>query len=80
MRNLLQAKLKGFVSYGGSIDNETKGDNKQIKTFTDRITVQNARIDLQVAAYKQQFVDIQQLLDQAQQQQSMIQSFASYGA
>ncbi|HTY60331.1 MAG TPA: flagellar filament capping protein FliD, partial [Bacteroidota bacterium] len=78
--NLLQAKLKGFVSYGGSIDSETKSSNKQIKSFTDRITLQNARIDKQVAAYKQQFVDIQQLLNQAAQQQLMINSFASYGA
>ena len=77
--NMLQAKLKTFVSYGGSIDSETKASNKQIKSYTDRITTQNARIDLQVAAYKQQFVDIQQLLNQAGQQQLMINSFASYG-
>jgi flagellar hook-associated protein 2 len=77
---LLQAKLKGFVSYGGSLDTETKSDNKQIKAITDRLTVLNARIDKQVDVYKQQFIDIQQLLNVAQQQQTMINGFASYGA
>jgi len=78
--NTLQAKLKTFVSYGGSLDTETKSGNLQIKAFTDRIKLLNDRIDKQVAAYKQQFIDIQQLLDQASQQQLLITSFASYGA
>jgi flagellar hook-associated protein 2 len=78
--NLLQAKLKPFVSYGGSIDIETKGDKAQLKTLQGRIDIMNARIDKQVDTYKQQFVDIQQLLNQAAQQQTMLNSFASYGA
>ncbi|HMK38012.1 MAG TPA: flagellar filament capping protein FliD, partial [Bacteroidota bacterium] len=77
---LMQAKLKAFVSYGGSLDTETKSTNKQIKTLTDRMTVLNARIDKQVDTYKQQFTDIQALLVTATQQQQIINSFASYGA
>ena len=42
--------------------------------------VQNDRIDKQVAAYKQQFSDIQALLVTATQQQQIIASFMSYGA
>jgi len=78
--NTLQAKLSSFVSYGGSIDTETKGDNAQIKTIASRLVTLNARIDTQVDAYKQQFIDIQQLLDEAQQTQTLLNSFASYGA
>jgi flagellar hook-associated protein 2 len=77
---LMQTRLRTFVSYGGSLDIETKSSNRQIKTLADRMTVLNARIDKQVTAYKQQFSDIQALLVTATQQQQIISSFMSYGA
>jgi len=77
--NQLVAKLKPFVTYGGTIDTETKGLNSQVKTLNDRIATANARIDTQVNDYIQQFEDIQALLDEAQQQQAIVSSFASIG-
>jgi len=76
---LMQARLKSFVSYGGSIDTETKSTNKQIKTLKDRMDILNGRIDKQVDTYKQQFANIQALLVTATQQQQIINSFTSYG-
>jgi flagellar capping protein FliD len=80
MATMMQTRLKSFVTYGGSVDTETKSSNRQIKTLADRMKVQNDRIDKQVAAYKQQFSDIQALLVTATQQQQIIASFMSYGA
>jgi flagellar capping protein FliD len=67
------------VTYDGTLDTETKEYNDQIQTLSDRINTMNDRINKQVDTYKQQFIDIQNLLDEAQQTQQMIQSFASYG-
>jgi len=74
----LAAKLKTYVSYGGTLDTETKNTNTQIRDITDRIKTANARIDVQVAAYKKQFEAIQVLLYQATQVQQEVSSFASY--
>ena len=74
----LVAKLKPYVSYGGTLDTETKNTNLQIKDIGDRITTLNARIDVQVAAYKKQFMAIQNLLNQATEAQQVVASFASY--
>ena len=74
----LAAKLKPYVSYGGTLDTETKTTNLQIKDIGDRITTLNARIDVQVAAYKKQFMAIQNLLNQATEAQQVVASFASY--
>ncbi|HUI10196.1 MAG TPA: flagellar filament capping protein FliD [Bacteroidota bacterium] len=76
----LVAKLKPYVTYGGTLDTETKNTNAQIKDITDRINTLNARIDVQVAAYKQQFEQIQILLDQATQTQQEVASFSSYAS
>ncbi len=76
---LLTAKLKPYVTYGGTIDTETKGLNSQVKTLTDRITTINSRIDTQVNEYALEYEDIQELLDEAAQQQQIVSSFASVG-
>ena len=74
----LAAKLKPYVSYGGTLDTETKNTNTQIKDITTRINTLNARINVQVTAYKKQFEAIQTLLYQATQAQQVVTSFASY--